>query len=248
MNKLIIASVILAFSCTTQKEETSLRIAAAANTRFVLDSLIETYTHNKSIDIEPVYASSGQLTAQIVQGAKYHLFISADMSYPEYLYEKGYGAGEPEIYAKGTLIIWSAHNDSAFLDLSGKQIRQLAIANPELAPYGKAAQEYLSNTGSWDELVPIIVYGNSISQTNQYIVNKSVDTGITARSAVMEGPFAGIGCWKPLPEKYHAPIDQGLLLLKSDPRSEATAADFRSFLTSETAITIFEHFGYEIDE
>src|ERR1700678_2669872 len=128
----------------------NLRVAVAANLQSVINVLGQDFKQKTGIDIEPIVGSSGNLTAQVRNGAPYDVFLSADMSFPETLFKEGFSAKKPVVYAQGSLIICS-NQDIGFENwervLMTERIKKIAIANPAIAPYGKAAQETLKDKG-----------------------------------------------------------------------------------------------------
>ena len=141
--------------------------------------------------VESKYNSSqphpDKLTAQIKQGAPFDIFVSADMKYPQDLFESSFSKEPPWVYALGKLVLWSKGRklESVRSALQDSGVQHIAIANPMTAPYGKAAKEVLVKYHLWDEIQPKLVFGESISQTNQFIQSGAADFGFTAKSIVM---------------------------------------------------------------
>ena len=240
---------VLFLSCKDTRDEEKLSIATAANMQFAIGELSEVFTENTGLATEIIIGSSGNLTAQIQSGAPYDVFVSADMQYPQYLYERGLGQQKPDIYAYGQLVLWSCkpgiHPE---LDsLKSRQVTHIAIPNPELAPYGKGAKEVLINKNLYEEIAPKLVFGESIAQTNQFIRTGAAEIGFTALSVVKSAQLKGVGSWILLPADTYTPISQGILILSNAQKSPENALKFHTFLKSETGQRILNKYGYLSD-
>ncbi len=139
----------------------NLTIATAANVQFAMQKLIRTFTQETGIKCHMILSSSGKLTAQINAGAPFDVFVSADVKYPQELYENGLTQEPPKIYAYGKLVIWSFNEpiDSSFEILASEKIQHIAIANPKTAPYGAAAVEALKHYGVYQTTKEKLVFG-----------------------------------------------------------------------------------------
>ena len=242
-----IVLIILAFvldGCQSKKSE-KISIATAANMQFAMNELCTAFTEKSGINCDIIISSSGKLTAQIKEGAPYDLFVSADMKYPEDLYRSGFTTKKPEIYAFGKLVLWSITDGiiPSITNLEQPEVRHIALANPKTAPYGQAAIDVLNNFGLFERVEHKLVYGESISQTNQFIISGSAQVGFTAKSVVLSPKVAGKGQWTAIDEKSYTPIAQGVVILKKDNPSE-NAEKFYSFLFSARSKEILEKFGY----
>lgn len=244
---LFILCSILLFACNEKQNET-LKIAVAANMQFAMKELSQSFTSETGIKTDLIVGSSGQLTAQVKSGAPYDVFVSADMKYPEGLFAAGYAIAKPGVYAYGKLVLWSTANGlRPSIDLLNKDaIHHIALANPKIAPYGVAAIEVLNHYKIFDEVKDKLVYGESISQTNQFIISKSADVGFTAKSIVLSPEMKGKGSWTEVNESDYSPIAQGVIMLKHDNGSMANAEKFYHFLFSDAAKDILVKFGYSV--
>lgn len=231
------------------KDKHKLTIAVAANMQFAMEPLIQTFTHETGITCEMAISSSGKLTAQIEEGAPFDLFISADMKYPTRLFEKGLSTAAPEVYAYGKLVLWSMMEDlePSFELLSEEKIHHIALANPKTAPYGVAATQVLKHFKLLDALQHKLVYGESISQTNQFIVSKAAELGFTAKSVVLSPRMNGNGQWLDIDMSLYSPIAQGVVMLRHTDQDKVIIQQFYNFLFSEKAKEILVRFGYQID-
>lgn len=243
-------------SCSDASESASdsktpvLRVATAANVQMAMSELADTFQHLHNIRIEPTVSSSGKLTAQIVEGAPYHLLLSANTKYPETLLEKGAAVGRIKIYAQGKLVAWTLNAVDLNPDpdyLLDDRITKIAVANPRNAPYGVQAIRYLQHYGVLEKLEDKLVYGESIAQTNQYITTRAADLGITAMSVVLSRAMEGKGQWVELPEDSYRPIQQGAVVTAFGQSNAAEASQlFFDFLSGPAAKRIFQRYGYRL--
>ncbi|MEM9823897.1 MAG: molybdate ABC transporter substrate-binding protein, partial [Bacteroidota bacterium] len=187
----------LLYTACQQKTTAQLTIATAANMQFAMEALVHAFSEQYSMDCEVILSSSGKLTAQIQQGAPFDVFVSADMKYPNELYQNGFTLAPPKIYAYGQLVLWSLEKQVPLsVDLLHQtKFKHLAMANPRTAPYGRAAMEVLRYLKLEEQVEPQLVYGESIAQTNQFIVTQSADLGFTAKSVVLSPNIKGQGTW-----------------------------------------------------
>lgn len=243
---------LLLSACKNGREtdtDQKLMIAVAANVQYAMKELATTFEQTYDIKIQTNVSSSGKLTAQIQQGAPFDLFLSANMKYPQTLFDNGYATAEPTIYAYGAIVLWTMKeldltNDSAFLQAGN--FEKLAIANPKNAPYGEQAIRMLENYGLLEQIEPRLVYGESIAQTNQYIMSRACDLGVTAKSVVLSPDLKDQGQWIEVSSNAYSPIQQGVVITKygQEHHFEACKA-FLDFLFSPEAKTIFKKYGYQ---
>ncbi|MBV8352871.1 MAG: molybdate ABC transporter substrate-binding protein, partial [Verrucomicrobia bacterium] len=153
-----------------------LSIAAAADLRFALDDLVKEFEQNNpAVKINVTYGSSGNFFAQLQSGAPFDLFFSADVAYPRKLAEKGLGVDEVFLYATGRIVLWAPKNSPLDLDKLGikallePSVHKIAVANPEHAPYGRAAVAALKALNVYDQVASRLVYGENIAQTAQFV-------------------------------------------------------------------------------
>jgi molybdate transport system substrate-binding protein len=226
-------------------------VAVAANVQFAMQELEAAFEARYPIQVETVISSSGKLAAQIMQGAPYSIFLAANMEYPDKVKSAGYAASKVEPYAEGTLVLWTTKSislDSTLAILVHPSTGKIAIANPKNAPYGKEAINALKYFERYDAALPRLVYGESIAQTNQYILSGVVDAGITAKSAVMAPAVSGAGKWVSIPAKAYQPIRQGAIITRYGiEQEEAASRQFWSFLFSSEAQRILSEYGYKVD-
>jgi len=227
-----------------------INVAVAANVSYVIEPLKEAFikTH-PSTKVNVILGSSGKLTAQIREGAPYQLFLSANMAYPQKLYDDNLTLEKAQIYAQGALVILSSKVrdfNASLLVLEEADIEKIAIANPKTAPYGLAAVEALKNAKLYETLKTKFVYGESVSQTVIY-ASSVADIGIVAKSALYAKQMSRYEVskhWKEVDETLYTPIDQGMVILKSAKENVEVKA-FYDFLLSSQAKDIFKTYGYK---
>lgn len=243
----VLIAVLLILSCQKNTEKT-LRIATAANMQFVMTDLLEAFTSETGIVAEMIVSSSGKLTAQIKEGAPYDVFVSADMKYPKALYEVQLTTKAPEIYAYGKLVLWSNDADikPSLSMLSTDAVEHIAMANPKIAPYGKAAMEVLEYYNLVDSVKAKLVYGESIAQCNQFILTQAAEIGFTTQSTLFSPQLRNNKNWIYIDKKSYQPIEQGIVILKQRRDFLDQANVFYNFLLSEKAQQILKQYGYEI--
>ncbi|MDN5213987.1 molybdate ABC transporter substrate-binding protein [Fulvivirgaceae bacterium BMA12] len=227
----------------------SLKIATAANVQYAMKALTADFAQRTGIRTEVIVGSSGKLTAQILQGAPYDIFISADMKYPAELFKNDKTLTEPVVYARGKLVLWTLDQDiSLNLDsISSKKIAHLAIANPTTAPYGKAAVATLKYYAKYELVKPKIVSGESISQTNQFVLSGAAQLGFTAKSVVLAPALKDKGKWIEIDPLSYDPIQQGMVILKKQNPNAVEAKKFYNYVLSSQGRAILDAFGYETD-
>ncbi|MEN8728027.1 MAG: molybdate ABC transporter substrate-binding protein [Sulfurovum sp.] len=247
--KRIVLSILLGFGTLSAGEIT---IAVAANVSYAIEALKKEFNLlYPETKVQVILGSSGKLTAQIKHGAPYGLFMSADMKYPEALYNDKIAVTKPVVYAQGALAFLSVkekHYDANMTVLKSEDIKKIAIANPQTAPYGVAAVEALKNVGIYEELKEKFVYGESVSQTVTYATS-AADIGIIAKSSLFSPQMAhfkeGIN-WSDVNETCYTPIDQGMVILKKG-EGNAEVKAFYDFMLSLKAKEVLKNFGYKVE-
>jgi len=241
-------SFILSVGCS-KKDHAKITVATAANMQFAIQEIVKSFTKQTGISCDIVIGSSGKLTAQIKEGAPYDIFISADTKYPKALYTQGFATSPPEIYAHGSLILWSISDtlrpNLKFLDKD--YIQHIALANPKTAPYGEAAIAVLKHYDIYPQIQNKLVYGESISQTNQFIVSGAAQVGFTTKSVVLSPQMKGKGNWISIPKNSYTPIAQAVILIQKEKVSK-NATKFYEYLFSLKSKEILENFGYLVTE
>lgn len=231
-------------------QDDNLRIAVAANLMLPMQEIKTLYESDFGSTLTLIPGSSGKLTAQILNGAPYDIFLAADMKYTRQIRREGHALDPAEVLLRGKLVLWSKEKPSEPLEawLKKADIQSLGIAQPELAPYGNQAKEWLSEQGIYDTLLPQIVFGESVGQVNQYIRSGTVDVALTAVSAMYAKELKDQGYWYPLDFDSSDPsrLDHGIVLLSNATSDRETIDQFMEFIKSPLAEKVFLDYGYEI--
>lgn len=230
------------------QERKAIRVAAAADLKFAMEELAQEFESRTGIKVNVTTGSSGNFFAQIQSGAPFDLFFSADLDYPKKLEASGFA--EPATlfeYALGQIVIWAPANSrvnvaqdkwNALLDA---HIQKISIANPSLAPYGRAAVAALQKAGIYEQVKAKLVYGENISQAAQFVQSGNAQAGIISESLALSPGMKGGKVWQ-IPAGLHPPIEQGAVLLKGA-RNKSEALKFLDFVKSEAGTTILEKHG-----
>lgn len=236
------------FLSTAIANAQTITVAAAANLKFALDDIALAFTKESGIDVKIITGASGKLTQQILSGAPFDAFLSADIEYPTKLSNAGLTLDPPKVYAYGSLVLWS----NTGIDLSKGMaiindisVKKIAIANPKTAPYGIEAMNVLNYYRLTESTLPKIINAESISQVGAYVSTKSVDVGFIAKSIVVSPEMKNIGRWIEInPKSYHV-IDQAMVGLKSGSTDNQIATQkFLRFMSSNKARSILKTNGY----
>lgn len=226
----------------------STTIAVAANMKDAFAEIASAYKSTGKSDMRVVYGSSGNFTAQIMNGAPFNLFIAADERFPMELYKNGKTVDDGVIYAIGRLAL-IAKTSSGIVLVDNKaelakviaKANKVAIAKPDLAPYGKAAVEYLKSEGLWDLAKDKLVYGDSIGVATTYVVSGAAEIGFTALSLARSPEVTKETNFILLNPKLYEPIRQRMVLIKGAPPE---ARDLYRFMQGAQAKAILVKYGY----
>jgi len=229
------------------QQPNKIRIVAASDLKFALDSLASIFRENTQGTVEITYGSSGKFFEQLSNGAPFDIFFSADISYPKQLQEKKLTLSEIYPYGVGQIVLWSKKIDpekEGMKSLLQPFIKKIAIANPAHAPYGKRAEEALVYYKILDVVKEKLVFGENISQTAQFVTAGAADIGIVALSlALSPNMKKENGKFFLIPESSHQPLVQGVVLMRQAQDNDL-AKDFLEFVKSEKAAAILHHFGF----
>jgi molybdate transport system substrate-binding protein len=241
MKKTLIC-LLMALSISLQAQ--TIKIAAAGNLRFILDEIKMKYAIvNPKASIVVNLGSSGAMVQQIINGADFDLFMAADKIYPEKLKTQGIVKGDIKTYAFGKLVIWSNTIDvSKGLDvITGKSVHRIAIAKPDVAPYGARAVECLKYYNLFDKVKDKIVYADNIAQAAQFAQTGNAEIGFIALALAMAPDMKG--SYFILDTRSYKPVEQAMVLMKSW-QSNPEAAKFMKFVLSAECKPVFEKYGF----
>ncbi|MCB1018615.1 MAG: molybdate ABC transporter substrate-binding protein [Acidobacteria bacterium] len=243
MRLAITTLAILLAACAGQQDSVPLRIAAASDLRFALDEVAGAYQgQNPGAALDIVYGSSGAFYTQIQNGAPFDLYFSADAEYPRRLAREGLTVeGSEFLYAVGRIVLWSATIEPNAETLRDPAIGKIAIANPQHAPYGRAAEAALQSLSLYEQVHDKLVLGENVAQTLQFVQSGGADVGIVALALALAPTVHG-HYWE-FPLDAYPRMEQGGAILKrsTDP---AAAAAFRDFTLSPEGRAILTRYGF----
>jgi molybdate transport system substrate-binding protein len=222
----IVGFVIFVLCALTAHAQQPLRIAAAADLQPLLPKILKQFTAQTGIQTQASYKSSATLATAINNGAPFDLFLAADFSFPQRVIAAGRGEqSTPIAYARGTLVLWT-RNDSAIQALSIQSLRDpalksIAIANPQHAPYGRAAEAALHYLGLYTALKPRLVVAENIAQAAQYADSGNAQLGLISLTSALTPRLQASGHFIEVPRDDYPPILQGAIVVKNAPNAQA---------------------------
>lgn len=225
-------------------------VAAASDLKFALEHAAADFRKATRRDVKLVFGSSGNFYRQIEQGAPFQLFMSADEALVLKLAAAGKTEDRGELYATGRIVLFVHAGSNLALDtrftglkaaVAAGAIRRFAIANPEHAPYGRAAEQALRNLGVWEALQPKLVLAENVSQAAQFASSASADGGIFAYSLALSPQVSQLGRYVLIPESMHEPLRQRMALLRG---ARDTARAFYRYLQAREGREVFKRYGF----
>jgi molybdate transport system substrate-binding protein len=226
-------------------------IAAAADLIYAMNELIAQFGKASGCTARLSTGSSGNFFSQIENGAPFDVFFSADVDYPRKLEAEGLAVpGSVFVYGTGKIVLW-VRNESRLDLIKGlaalrePSVRKVAIANPQHAPYGRAAEEALRKAGVYDAVKDRLVLGENISQAAQFVESGNAEAGILALSLAVSPGLKEAGRYSMIPENLYAPIEQGAALLRASPNPPA-ARTFLEFVKTPGAAAVLERYGFKV--
>lgn len=227
------------------------RVAAAADLQFAFDELARAFqTAHPGIGVRVSYGSSGTFYAQLANDAPFDLYLSADIDYPRRLIKQGKAVAESEfLYAVGQIVVWVPERSDLDVPRRGinalldPQVKKIAIANPQHAPYGRAAQAAMRHFGIYAQLQDRLVFGENIAQTAQFVESGAADVGVIALSLALAPAFRQRGRYAVVPLEAYPRIEQGGVILNwSQDRSAAEL--LRAFIIGTQGRAILAQYGF----
>ena len=254
---LLAAATVLLSGCVaarsgpaTRTSSGVVRVAAASDLTFALEELRSTFERSHpGIDVKVSYGSSGTFLQQISNGAPFDLYLSADLSYPEHLVTKGLAAAADVFpYAVGRLVVWTPEGSTVdpaggLAVLARRDIAKVAIANPEHAPYGRAAVAAMKTAGVYDGVAPKLVLGENVAQAADFVRSGGADAGVVAMSLVLSDPLRGQGRWAEVSLADYPRLEQGGVVLARAANLDAARA-LRDAMLSDEGRALLKRYGF----
>lgn len=246
----LILALLASFALAKEARSQEIRIAAASDLRFAMPELATSFEKQTGTHVGVTYESSGNIFSQLRNGAPFDLFFSADVDYPKRLEAAGLIVpGSLYTYAVGRIVIWTSAD--AKVDLRGQgwnvlldpSVQKIAIANPEYAPYGRAAVSALQKAGIYDRVKSKLVLGESVSQAAQFVQSGNAQAGILAESIVKSSAMRDGQSWE-IPADLYLPLEQAAVVLKSA-ASRDKAFSFLQFVKSPDGRSILDKYGFQ---
>lgn len=228
-------------------------VAAAADLVYCLEELNAAFNKaHPDAELKSSTGASGNFFAQIKNGAPFDVFLSADVNYPKELIKAGLAdENSLQMYAIGHLVVWTTLDkvdvSKGVEALAAPGVGKVAIANPEHAPYGRAAKAAIEYSKLWDTLKDKIVYGENIAQTAQFVETGNADAGIVALSLVLSPKLTKKGTWVEVPESNYPRLEQAAVLTKKGAENPM-AAKYLEFLRSPEARAVFDRYGFRLPQ
>jgi molybdate transport system substrate-binding protein len=238
--------LLLAGVCAAEE----LTVAAASDLQYALQEVAARFEKQTGNTVRLTFGSSGNFFAQISNGAPFDVFLSADAQYPRKLVEQG--AAEKtslQVYGIGKLVLWAPSGSKFDVDRGVKglvdaSVQKIAIANPQHAPYGRAAVAAMKHEGVYDQVAARLVMGENISQTMHFIESGNVDVGFVALSLAVAPAARGRGRFWTIPQEFYPKIEQAAVVVSRSSKKK-TAAVFLAFLNEPEIVEVMKTYGFE---
>lgn len=247
----VLVSLIFLSSCSPTASPGSppgsdeINVAAAANLTDAFAEMGRQFTAQTGVRVVYSFGATADLAKQIENGAPFDLFAAADVEHVDGLMRKGLlTPGTQALYARGRLVLWTPQGSRPMLnrieDIRRADVERIAIAKPDLAPYGRAAVEALKALNLWTEIEPKVIYAQNVSQARQYAATGNAEAAFIPRSLVKDDEGHAIE----IDERLHQPIDQALAVVRSSEQQD-TAKRFVSYVLSPEGQALLERYGYK---
>ncbi len=240
-------SILWLFLCVPLHAE-DIHVAAASDLNFAIKEIIAGFEHHSGQKVQLTLGSSGNFYSQIINGAPFDVFLSADLNYPKKLEDANDAVrGSTFVYGVGRIVLWVPNRSGLAPEKTGMQIlagpavKKIAIANPEHAPYGQAAVAAMQHAKVYEAVKKKLVLGENISQAAQFVQSGAADIGIVALSLALSPPMSQSGKYWTVPESTYPRLEQGAVLLKHGGDS---AKAFHVWLRSPESKMIFAKYGF----
>ncbi|MET4102361.1 molybdate transport system substrate-binding protein [Roseovarius sp. MBR-78] len=229
-------------------------IAAASSLQFAVEDVAKAFTAKTGQKLRLSFGSTGNMSRQIREGAPFEMFLAADDATPTALHADGLTRDAGMVYAVGRVVLVAPNGSALNVEqgfdgvrtlLDSGHLTRFAIANPDHAPYGIAAREALIARGLWDDLQPVLVLGENVSQAAQFALSGNVEGGIIAYSLALAPEVAPRGTYALIPEDWHEPLRQRMVLLKD---AGPVAKAFYAYMQQPAARAIMARYGFTLPE
>jgi molybdate transport system substrate-binding protein len=243
---------LVALPAVQSRAEDGALVAAAASLRYALDEIAAQYEKKTGLKPRITYGATGNLVQQIEKGAPFQVLFAADDESVKRLAAENLTEGTPSIFARGQISIVAPKGSPVAVDgelkglseaLAAGKVAHFAIANPDVAPYGRAAREALQKAGLWDKLASKIVLGENVGQAAQFATTGAAEAGIIAQSLAVSAEMAPKIAAAVIPESWHAPIDHGMALIKG---AGELARAFAEYVKGSEGRAVLERNGFSV--
>lgn len=257
--RIYLAAVLLTLACASapaqrEKNSTELSIAAAADLSSALAEIGKNFENKTGVKIKLSFGASGAITQQIHNGAPFDIFFSADMDYPGQLIKAGEAdSSSLDQYAVGKLVLWVPSDSPLDVEHKGMEIlldpsvKKISVANPQHAPYGRAAAAALKHAELYDRVSDRLVLGENISQAAQFVESGNAQAGFVALAHAVAPAMRGKGKYWVVPADYYPPLEQGAVVL-SHSLHKKEAASFLDYVKSKDAAEVLRNYGFTLPQ
>ena len=249
----VVSSLLLGAAPALAQDDAPV-VAAASDLQFAVEEIAAAFAAETGMRVRLSMGSTGNFARQIREGAPFEIFMAADEQFIADLHADGLMRDEGDLYGVGRIVIMVPHGSTLTPDaelnnlaemLAAGQITRFAIANPEHAPYGMRAREAMITRGIWDDLQPVMVLGENVSQAAQFALSGNAEGGIIAYSLALAPQVAPKGTFELIPEDWHEPLRQRMALLNNaGPVAEA----FYAYMMEPAAREIMKRYGFVLPE
>ena len=246
----LVGCLLLLGTAAPGRAEEAPLVAAAADLQFALTQIADAFRERTGEEVKLTFGSSGNFARQIREGAPFRIYLSADEQFVLDLARDGYTRDEGALYAIGRIVLKVPEGSPLEVDgtledlrraIADGRLKRFAIANPEHAPYGRRAEEALRHAGLWDAIQPFLVLGENVSQATQFATSGNAQGGIVAYSLALAPEVARLGHHALIPETWHEPLRQRMVLLKG---AGPVAERFFRFVQAPESRAILIRFGF----
>jgi molybdate transport system substrate-binding protein len=251
----LVVLCLVMFSAAIPRAESAdreINVAAAADLSSALQEVAANYEKRSGVVVKLSFGASGALTQQIQNGAPFDVFFSADMDYPRQLIADGHAEGATLYrYAVGRLVLWVPKDSPLDVEHKGMEalldpsVKKIAMANPQHAPYGRAALAVLKHYGFYDKVSDRLVLGENISQAAQFVESGNAQVGFVALAHAIAPAMQGKGKYWMVPADAYPPLDQGVVLISHSPH-EQDAAAFLEYVKSTEVAAVLRRYGFSL--